>query len=312
MELLKHLIVIILNIDLWSATSKLSAEDLALNGIDPNKLPPEQLASLGSIRIMGREALRDLDNLKRKAERLCLANGTRFLGGYAIPRDKAAEVVRELDAIKQEFYDKKREFLAGFDTATETWVAKNPPQWAQVIRNAAKSREARAGEVLSFNFAPVAVATPEELSDNSGLDQETQGLLGRLYHEVRQAAKTTYENSFVGRREANRKILRPVVQIRDKLSGLCFVAPQEIGEAISVIDEVLAKLPPGVPIAGADLDMLAGLVGRRLAHIGQVSMTLPLEEETAEEDCAEDQLLDQGAALPSSSAAAFAPLSFDF
>ncbi|MDO3377145.1 DUF3150 domain-containing protein [Geoalkalibacter halelectricus] len=311
MELLKHLAVIILNIDLWSATSKLSAEDLALNGIDPNKLPPEQLASLGSIRLLGRDALRDLENLKRKAERLCQASGTRFLGGYAIPRDKATEVVGELEAIKQQFHDKKREFLAGFDAATETWVAKNPPQWAQIIRNAAKSREARAAEILSFNFAAVAVATPEELSDNSGLVEETQGLLGRLYHEVRQSARTTYEQSFVGRREANRKILRPLIQIRDKLSGLCFVAPQEIGEAIGVIDEVLAKLPPSGPIAGADLDMLAGLVGRRLAHIGQVSMTQPLEEQGGE-DSPDDQPIDPGAPLPAPSEACFAPLSFDF
>lgn len=284
MNILNQIVVIMLNISLWSGRKKLRPEDLAANGIEVDKLPPGTLASLGTKRIIAPEALNPFSALKREAERICLAKGARFLGGFAIPKENADQLVEELKEIKQRFQETKESLLSDYDKEIDKWIAENPPEWAAVIR-AAIEPASIIDQAMHFNFAPVVVGSPEGMEDaNEGLDEETDGLLGQLYHEVRMQAKTAFEASFVGRKEITRKAIRPILSMREKLMGLSFLAP-EIAETIQAIDQVIDKVPKTGPIIGTDLDMIAGLVGRRLANIG---CPLPPEPEPEPEAVEEE------------------------
>lgn len=310
MQILSEVIIIMLNISLWSGKKKLRPEDLAANGIDVGKLPPQALASLGTKRIISPDALSAFTNLKREAERICLAKGVRFLGGYAIPKDSVDSLIEELKDIKERFAAEKITFLSEYDKKVADWIAENPPEWAPVIRASVES-SATIAERTSFNFAPVAMDTPKGMEENEGLQEETFGMMGQLYHEVRVAAKQAFEATFVGRREVNRKSLRPILAIREKLQGLSFLDPETVSETISTIDEVIGKLPKKGPINGSDLDMLAGLVGRRLANIG-----LPLPPETEPDaEPEETELEEEADFFPVNSAApstTITPIAFDF
>lgn len=310
MQILSEVIIIMLNISLWSGKKKLRPEDLAANGIDVSKLPPQALASLGTKRIISPDALSAFTNLKREAERICLAKGVRFLGGYAIPKDSVDSLIEELKDIKERFAAEKITFLSEYDKKVADWIAENPPEWAPVIRASVES-SATIAERTSFNFAPVAMDTPKGMEENEGLQEETFGMMGQLYHEVRVAAKQAFEATFVGRREVNRKSLRPILAIREKLQGLSFLDPETVSETISTIDEVIGKLPKKGPINGSDLDMLAGLVGRRLANIG-----LPLPPETEPDaEPEETELEEEADFFPVNSAApstTITPIAFDF
>jgi len=191
MQILSEVIIIMLNISLWSGKKKLRPEDLAANGIDVGKLPPQALASLGTKRIISPDALSAFTNLKREAERICLAKGVRFLGGYAIPKDSVDSLIEELKDIKERFAAEKITFLSEYDKKVADWIAENPPEWAPVIRAAVES-SATIAERTSFNFAPVAMDTPDGMEENEGLQEETFGMMGQLYHEVRVAAKQAF------------------------------------------------------------------------------------------------------------------------
>ncbi len=316
MNILNQIVVIMLNISLWSGRKKLRPEDLATNGIEADKLPPGTLASLGTKRIIAPEALNPFTALKKEAERICLAKGVRFLGGFAIPKENIDGLVEELKVIKQRFQETKEKLLSDYDKEIAKWIAENPPEWASVIR-AAIEPVSTIDQAMHFNFAPVVIGSPEGMEDdNAGLDEETDGLLGQLFHEIRMQAKTAFEASFVGRKEVTRKALRPIMSMRDKLQGLSFLDP-EIAEAIQGIDQVIEKVPKTGPITGSDLDMIAGLVGRRLANIGRPLPPEPEPEAVAEEAPAdEEEILEEGIVLRSQ-AASFkpkkrAPLVFDF
>lgn len=309
MQILSQVVIIILNVNLWSGRKKLCPEDLAANGIEVDKLPPQALASLGTKRIISPDALNPFSKLKREAERICLSKGVRFLGGYAIPKDLVDSLIEELKDIKNRFAAEKAAFLSKYDEEVNNWIEENPPEWASVIRAAVESSAVIAGRT-SFNFAPVAVDSPDGMEENEGLKEEACGLVGQLYHEVRVAAKQAFETTFVGRREVNRKALRPIASIKVKLQGLAFLDPDTIAETISTIDEIIGKIPKTGPIAGSNLDMIAGLVGRRLANIG---LTLPPEigldmepEETVPE---EDDFLPAVSSMP---ATTITPIAFDF
>jgi hypothetical protein len=308
MQILNEVIIIMLNISLWSGRKKLRPEDLAANGIEVDKLPPQALASLGTKRIIAPDALSPFSNLKREAERICLARGVRFLGGFAIPKDCMDSLIAELKGIKERFNTEKEVLLSKYDQEVNNWIAENPSEWASVIRASVESSSVIA-ERTSFNFAPVAMDTPNGMEQNEGLEEETGGMLSQLFHEVRVAAKQTFEATFVGRREVNRKALRPITSMRDKLKGLTFLDPETITDTITTIDEVIERLPRNGPITGSDLDMLAGLVGRRLANIG---LPLPPEigpDREPEESAAAEEI-DFPPVLPTITTNA--PVAFDF
>ena len=95
---LQQLLVVNLDVHIWSARKKLTAVDLS----DTN-LPPEELASLGSKRICNPEELRAFSMLKARAIALLERNGIRFLSGWAVPEAKMDAISNELASIGNEF-----------------------------------------------------------------------------------------------------------------------------------------------------------------------------------------------------------------
>ena len=279
LQILENIVVFILDIRLWSGRKKLCPEDLAANGIDPEKLPPGTLASLGSKRIIGAEALAPFASLKREAEKICLARGVRFLGGYAVPVAEAKQVHRRLEELKLRFETARAELLTNYNQALEQWIAENPPQWAPIIRASAEPA-AHVQKAFGFGFTPLQVGASEELAGSKELDTQTEGLLGQLCHEIRAAAQSAYGSSYRGRSSVTRKALRPIQAIREKLAGLCFLGPI-VTQALAQIDQSLDQVPQTGPIEGASLEELADLLGRQLANLG-----CPEPEE--EPDCRSD------------------------
>jgi hypothetical protein len=279
-NIIDSLVVFILDITIPQGSKKLRPEDLAINGIDITKLPPSAISTLGSKRFISPKDLAPFQAMKRAAERQLAAYGSRFLRGYAVPEDRAEELNNDLLGLKKQFEDQKEVFLNRYEEAIEAWITQNPPEWANMIKSAVDS-PIKVARGLTFGFAPVKITSPPQLKvddddhGNSGLEEQASGLFGQLCHEIRMAAKTAFEESFVGKASVSRKALRPISAIREKLLGLAFLDPS-CSETIASIDETLAKIPKNGPIEKTDLDMVAGLVGRRLANFGR---TLPVEPE---------------------------------
>lgn len=251
-QILNNLVLISIQSSIWSASKKLRPEDLG-----GANLPPEKLASLGTKRVFDPTAIKVFHTLKRKAERLCEAEGTRFLDCFAVPKDRASALVEGLEEIRKEFEEAKEEFLKEYDQVLEQWLA-DTGEWRGVIANAVETADAVRSK-LRFSVAVYAIGIPEEVETAAPLmEKQVGGLSGQLIREIGQAAKASWEDSFRGKTEVTRKALRPLKGILDKLRGLLFIDPVKFAGLVNNIDAALNATPKTGPITGA---VLMGLVG---------------------------------------------------
>ena len=239
--------LVFVNLDLtcWSGKKTLTPEDL---GLDRTQLPPETLVSLGEKQLIDPEALRTFTSIRSAARRRCLAVGTRFLGGYAVPVAKAPALLAELDALGQRYQDARAAFLAGYDDQLAAWTQQQPQEWQKLIRDALVPVEYVGGR-LSFAVQAMRFAAPDPaVVTHDGLNQALSSLGDQVFHEVGQLAREALERSFQGKDTVTRRALSPLASIRDKLDGLAFL-DRRFRAVVGEIDRLVAQVSAQGPIA---------------------------------------------------------------
>ena len=246
--ILDQVVLIKVDATIYGARKKLNKEDLVL--ADGSKLPPEDLASLGSKRLLDPDRLSVFNRLKKEAERICLRVGTRFLGGYIVPVASAAQVTAELDRIAGEFAQARTEFLDGYDAAVQDWMVKHP-EFAGIIEKAIDS-VALVATRLAFDYLVVSVALPEQLpkQEVERLESKIGSLSEQMFHEIAVDADLLVEQSLLGKEQVTRNALRPIKRIRDKLDGLSFL-DHRVAPVVATIDDLLGKIPTRGSIDGS-------------------------------------------------------------
>ena len=247
-----QLVFVNLDITCWSGKKRLTPEDL---GLDRAQLPPETLVSLGEKQLIDPEALKAFGSIRSAARRRCLAVGTRFLSGYAVPVAKAPALLAELDALGQRYQDARAAFLAGYHGQLAAWTQQQPPVWQKLIQDALVPAEYVGGR-LSFAVQAVRFAAPDPaVVDHGGLPQALSGLSGQVLHEIASVAREALEKSFQGKTAVTRRALSPLASIRDKLEGLTFL-DSRFQAIVGEIDRRVSQVPTQGPIANG---VLAGL-----------------------------------------------------
>ena len=246
--------LVFVNIDItnWSGKKTLTPEDL---GLDRSQLPPETLVSLGDKQLIDPEALKTFGSIRSAARRRCLAVGTRFMGGYAVPAAKAPALLAELGALDQRYQAARAAFLAGYDGQLAAWTRQQPLEWQKLIQDALVPAEYVGGR-LSFAVQAVRFAAPDpKVVTHDGLHQALSGLGDQVFHEVGQLARDTLERSFQGKTAVTRRALSPLASIRDKLDGLAFL-DRRFRAVVGEIDRLVAQVPAQGPIANGVLAAL--------------------------------------------------------
>jgi hypothetical protein len=246
--ILDQVVLVKVDATIYGARKKLNKEDLVL--ADGSKLPPEDLASLGSKRLLDPDRLSVFNRLKKEAERICLRVGTRFLGGFIVPVAAAAQVTTELDRIARDFAQARAEFLGGYDAAVQDWMVKHP-EFAGIIEKAIDS-VALVATRLAFDYLVVSVALPEQMSTQEveRLESKIGSLSEQMFHEIAVDANLLVEQSLLGKEQVTRNALRPIKRIRDKLDGLCFL-DHRVAPVVATIDDLLGKIPNRGTIEGS-------------------------------------------------------------
>ncbi|WP_020481815.1 DUF3150 domain-containing protein [Methylomonas sp. MK1] len=248
--ILDRVVLVKVEANIYGARKKLKKEDLVL--ADGSKLPPEDLASLGSKRLLDPDQLTVFNRLKKEAERICLRVGTRFLGGFAVPVESASSITAELERIALDFAAAKTEFIAGYDAAVTDWVVRHP-EFAGIIEQAVDSVEFVSTR-LSFDFLVVSVGLPDSLppADVARLESKIGSLSEQMFHEIAVDANLLVEQSLLGKEQVTRNALRPIRRMRDKLDGLGFL-DHRVAPVVSTIDDLLARIPTKGAIEGSIL-----------------------------------------------------------
>jgi len=246
--ILDRVVLVKVEANIYGARKKLKKEDLVL--ADGSKLPPEDLASLGSKRLLDPDKLTVFNRLKKEAERICLRVGTRFLGGFAVPVESAASITAELERIALDFAAAKTEFIAGYDAAVTDWVVRHP-EFAGIIEQAVDSVEFVSTR-LSFDFLVVSVGLPDSLppADVARLESKIGSLSEQMFYEISVEANQLIEQSLLGKEQVTRNALRPIRRMREKLDGLGFL-DHRVAPVVSTIDDLLARIPNKGAIEGS-------------------------------------------------------------
>ncbi len=252
--ILDRVVLVKVEARIYGARKKLKKEDLVL--ADGSKLPPDDLASLGSKRLLDPEQLAVFNRLKKEAERICLRISTRFLGGFVIPSESATAITTELERIAQDFAAAKAGFLAGYDAAVTDWVVRHP-EFAGIIEKAVDSVD-YVSTRLAFDFLVLTVGLPEVLPPEEVVLIESKisrSISEQLFYEISVDANQLIEQSLLGKDQVTRSALRPIRRMRDKLDGLGFL-DYRVAPVVSTIDELLERIPNTGPIEGSLLQAI--------------------------------------------------------
>lgn len=256
MQVLDQVVVFQVNVSQWSGRRRLQATDIRGDA----ELPPEDLASLGSLKVADPNDLAPFQRIKTAAQRVCGKVGLKFLGGFAVPVAKADEVAKELADLGIKFENEKDSFKFDYQARMNNWIDAHAG-WDSEIRRALLDAD---DAMRRFNFGwtaykVVAAGQDETAAISTNLKQAAGGLVGQLWEEVAEAAQNLIDKSILGRDKANGKILLPVKALHSKLEGLAFLDPV-VKPIMETIESVIASLPPGQPIEGHKLSMLYGLM----------------------------------------------------
>ena len=311
---LDHLLVVNLDIHIWTARKKLVPLDLG-----GAELPPEELASLGSKRICNPEDLRSFTTLKARAVSVLERSGIRFLSGWAVPNARIDDIMRELAVIRDEFNAAKESFLQRYEQSVQDWIARHP-QWGNIIAGSTVSEEYVRSR-LDFRWQVFQVAQPEAMDCNmDNLKEDIDRLGGTLFDEIAKAAGEAWHRCYAGKAEISRKALSPLKAMYDKLMGLTFVEPR-VAPVAELLDTAFRSIPRRGAITGSTLVMLQGLVSllqnpQALMEHGQMILdgrknsrkileslllaecAVQVESERHNEDSREELLFDDAPFLP--------------
>jgi hypothetical protein len=249
---LEHLMVLNLNVNIWSARKKLSPADFG-----GAKLPPEELTSLGSKKICNPEDLRIFSKLKSRAVTILDRVGVRFLSGWAIPQSLADQVVNDLQAIHDEFMAAKDTFLNSYDQSVLDWVNQHL-EWKDIIESSVVGADYVSSR-LGFKWQLFQLAPPQEKVIHDGLKNEIEKLGITLYGEIARTAEDTWKRCYSGKDQVSHKAISPLRSIYEKINGLSFVEPCAAPIA-GLLKIALDQVPPKGFIKGADLLMIQGVL----------------------------------------------------
>ncbi|KAA1173234.1 DUF3150 domain-containing protein [Marinobacter salinexigens] len=175
MEFIHGTTLVHLKMRCWSGEKKASRDSDIRLGTDGN-MPPQKLLDLGRKKIFPPKALDPLLSKRKSAERACLAEGTRFMGGFAVRDEAIDDVVAKLETVKAGFESALQQFLNDFDRNKEDWIAENE-EYAHIMRDQVPDRETVAS-AFKFEFKLYKMQPLE------GFEPDEAEIADQILHEV--------------------------------------------------------------------------------------------------------------------------------
>lgn len=259
-QLTERLLIIRPVVSLWSGRKRLKPEDM---GLDTDLLPPEELATLGTLKIFDPEQLSVFNRLKQAAIRACAKVGFPFLDGHAIPLGEAKTVIQELNLIEAEFEAELVKMMSSYEPQFAAWADSydDSKGWKSKLKAMQLPRDEvirrMRFRVTMFQLSPKASNDDAEL--NKLLGNTINGMSEALFEDVAASARDYQKRVLDGRQQVSQKGLRPLKALRQKLLGIAFVDSMVI-PLIRRIDNVLAAITQEGYLSQSDISLIQILV----------------------------------------------------
>jgi hypothetical protein len=250
-ELIEAMVLVNVEISIWSAKKKMAPEDFG--GVN---LPPDQLASLGSKNVFDPKRIDEFCRIRSEAHSFMRRIGVRFGSGYVISQAILPDVSNKMAELKAEFTTKRDEFMSSYDEELDLWL--NDPEnrgWSHIISGSIVDRDHVASR-MKFRWHALKLLPAGSASD---FMEDVESLPTLLFEEIADEAKKLLATTVSAQRgEATQKALRPFRTLSDKLQGLSFIDPKAAALKKG-IDSVLDVMPSKGKLADCDLSRLRGL-----------------------------------------------------
>lgn len=211
---LENVVAVQILFPIWSARKTLNATDLKLGDA-----PDKDLISLGSKFTTNPKALKVFSTLKRRAERLCQKFGVSFMGGYAIPFEKADFISEGLNEIVAEFQREKAIYLQNHAEIQSKWL----DQWPE-FRGVLEREQITADQVSGRISATFSMFKLQPMGDglSSGLEEQVDQLSSTLDSDILKEANKLLSslNSAIKPSKTN---VKGLTKLKDKVEGLAFL-----------------------------------------------------------------------------------------
>lgn len=242
----------------WSGGKTIRADQL-----DPNlkgRLPPSQVARAGTFQLVSQESLRPFNRIKTSVRRMLNSVGVRFMGGWAIPTNKAEWVKSQIDAAELEIQAERRKFGQCYRVEVDAWL-NQWGTWGEQMRPFVPDESyVESRFKLSYGIFAVGLASGDESApENEALIASVKSLGETLFEEVAQVASGLFEESISGKDKVGQKAVTAFVKILDKLEGMQ-IATNLAAPLVAQVKHVLADLPQKGYMEGQHLAALSNAV----------------------------------------------------
>lgn len=243
--------------------------------LDDSEVPQddEQVTTKGSKWVIDRAHLRHFNRIRGEATRVGIRFGTRFMGGYAFPKDRTKEALAEFERIRKEWDVVVDEFLNSYPTYVSEWASAKP-KWTESIRRSAPSVE-KLRKTFRFGYQAFQINPSGDPNAGNLVQEDLESMGFQVANEVAQDLRTSFDGS---QGQVTQKCRRVLERCKSKFQAFSFLDPM-LGAAADRIQEALNALPHTGPIKGNDFLVLAGLVGLlsqpHKVMAGQLTMEIP-------------------------------------
>lgn len=275
-SVLNDIVAVQLNVTQWTGRKKLDDNDLSLSG----EVPPKEIINLGSKHTTDPEALKVFNTLKRRMERTCLSVGIPFLGGYAIPSNKADKMAQTLAGIVGQYELEKTAYLQKHDSIQQDWIRKFP-QYEEILRKAL-TPTADVQNRMSASFSMFKVQSAQAtVSVDAGLSNQVDSLGQTLDADILKSSQRLLD-SLVNAVQANQNNVITLSKLREKVEGLAFLNGR-FAKLVNEIKKVEAAMPLTGKLNNDEVNRLSGLLFRMSddAKLQALMGSLDLSEQEA-------------------------------
>ena len=278
-QVLNDVIAVQLHFSVWTGRKKLDESDLSIQG----EIPPKEVINLGSKHTTDPKALKVFNTLKRQAERLCLSVGIPFLGGYAIPSNKANYIAGELTQVVERFATEKAAYLLKHEATQSEWI-ETFPNYENILRKALTPVEDVEKRInADYSMFQVQSAQARVTTANTGLSNQVESLSETLDADILKSAAKLLD-SLTGAIQPNQTNVNGLKSIREKVEGLAFLN----GRFSTLVTEI-KKIEGAMPITGklttGETNLLSGLLFRMSdeSKLASLMSSITAPEPTTEE-----------------------------
>lgn len=255
----ERLILVQLRISSWSGMKGLQKSELPQAILD--QLPPDDLASLGSKRLVDPKMLNPFDKLRRRAHRFCeLVGVNRGAACYLVSESALPHLEQSFMSLRGEFDHEADKFVSEFDAHVDAWLS-GFGQWKQLLMqqvpNIHTVRSRFNFDWMVFDVQPSAEASQ---TTHEKFDRELESARSKLLVEVAEVAGKAVDTFIVGKDYATQRVVNDHLKpLADKLSGLALLSNK--AQPLSrQIQDVMAVLPKTGRIEGGDFIKLQSVL----------------------------------------------------